>query len=496
MHDRIVKPVKSLFVRVLQIAPLAATIAVVSYFVAKQIASPNQRMIKMGVLGAMLIFMFRFDMIYSVFAFTLLFPFPSGITIGSTNSIMMTLIALAWAIRATSTGQRVVNPTRYDWALVFLVLAYVMSFYNTTDNRQIVLGLHVLWKQIAAIMYFYAIIMFVNDEKRLIRLTKVIGAMLTVVVSSGIIELFAPGSTLVPGWLNLHRSKMMGKFGYRIEGLRLEGVVHAHNVLSDMATLGALIMTYLFLRARNPLERFLWMLGSLASVTVLMGTANRGAFLSIVFAIVYLIVLFRRRISFARAVIVCAAIVGVFVVTQLVLDRYTFAASMTDRLLHTKMEGLTPDTRVGVWKPAFMKSFEHPFIGHGPFFDTGGGLNIQYWPHNGYIYYFYTIGLAGLGAYLWFCTLLVKRSLIFRRPEVRNTTLGELATLFHGLLVMMLLGQLRTDHQRDDINMHLVYLCFALVAATAEIIDRQARAPAPALGDTLRLDKAASGVVK
>ena len=102
--------------RAIKLAPLVVMVAVVSYVTATQIVTPQHRMIKMGFLGAVLVFMFRFDMIYSVLLFTVLFPYPSGITIGSTNSILLTLIALAWAIRATSTGRRIFVPTRYDWA--------------------------------------------------------------------------------------------------------------------------------------------------------------------------------------------------------------------------------------------------------------------------------------------------------------------------------------------------------------------------------------------
>ena len=474
---RITSPFKSLISRVLRIVPLAAIVVAVSYYAARQISSPSQRMIKMGVLGGMLVFMFRFDMIYSVLAFTLLFPFPSGITIGSTNSIMMTLVTMAWAIRAASTGQRLTQPTRYDRAFALLVLAYVMSFYNCEDNEQIFLGLHVLWRQLAAVMYFYAVLMFVNDEKRLVRFTKVAGVMLGVVVFTGIVELFAPGSTLVPGWLSLPKVRGVGSFTYRIEGVRLGGVVGGHNILGDMASLSLFIMVFHALRSRNPLERFLWAVGALSSITVLLGTANRGAFLSLALALVYALFWFRSRVSFARIVVVCAAVIAVFAITQVILDEYTLAISMTDRLLGTKMQGLTPDTRVGVWKPAFMKSFEHPFFGHGPHYDTGFGLTFQYWPHNGYIFYFYTIGLVGVGAFLWVCTLLLKRSLTFRRPGVRGTRLGDLATIFHIQLVMLMIGQLRTDHQRDEVHIYVIYLVFAMVATTAEIIDRGERAP-------------------
>jgi O-antigen ligase len=479
MRTRLEDSMSRLLGWAMRFTPVALMVVVVSYFTAKQIATPHHRMIKMVVLGGMLVFMFRFDIVYSVWAFTILFPFPSGITIGSTNSIMVTLITLTWAIRATSTGQRVTSPTRYDWAIVLLLLAYVMSFYNCETETQVVRGLNVFWKQISAVLYFYLILRFVDDEKRLISFTKVVGVMLSLVVLTGVIELFAPGSTLIPGWFSLPKLHHETSITYRIHGLRLGGAVGAGNLLSDMCSLSVFILVYHAIHSRNPLERFMWAMASLASIAVLLGTANRGAFLSLALALFYTVFWFRHRVSFAKMVMIVAFVVAVFVGTQLFLDRFTYAASLTDRIIHTKMQGLTPDTRVGVWKPAFMKSLEHPLIGHGPYYDTGWGLTFQYWPHNAYIYYFYTIGLVGVVAFLWVSGLLVKRSLVFRRPGMLGTPLGDLGAIFHILLVMLLFGQLRTDHQRDDVNMYLVWLIFALVATTANVIDKRSRAGTP-----------------
>lgn len=457
----------------MRFTPVALMVLFVSYFTAKQIATPRHRMIKMVVLGGMLVFMFRFDIVYSVWAFTILFPFPSGISIGSTNSIMVTLIVLTWIIRATSTGQRVTSPTTYDWAVVVLLLAYVLSFYNCPTKYAVVQSLDVFWKQVCAVLYFYLILRFVDDEKRLVVFSKVAGIMLVLVVLTGVIEMFAPGSTLVPGWFSLKPIRGEGPVSYRVHGLRLKGAVGAHNVLSDMSAVSVFISSYHFMNTRNPLERFLWLGGAVASMSVLLGTANRGAFISLALALMYVLFLFRRRVSFAKMVIVVSTVIVVLVATQIALERFTYTTSLATRLEQTRFKGFTPDTRVGVWKPVFMKALEHPWIGHGPKYDTGFGLTFQYWPHNAYLYYFYTIGLFGLLGFVGVSALVMKRSLVFRHPTIWGTRLGDLEVVLHVVVAMILFGALRTDHQRDDVNIYLIWLVFGMAAAGAAIIDRK-----------------------
>ena len=128
MSTRMNRHVWNIAERLIKIVPLTGLLFVLSYWTAKQIVTPHHRMVKMGILGAVLLFMFRFDMIYSLYVFVVLFPFPSGISIGSTNTILMTLIGLTWAIRAASTGQPVFQRTDYDRAIGFFIIAYAVSF--------------------------------------------------------------------------------------------------------------------------------------------------------------------------------------------------------------------------------------------------------------------------------------------------------------------------------------------------------------------------------
>ena len=79
----------------MKVVPIAGLISVAAYMAAQQAVSPQRRAVKLGVLLLLMALMMRFDMVWSIYVFTILFPFPSGISIGSTNSVLMTIIPAA-----------------------------------------------------------------------------------------------------------------------------------------------------------------------------------------------------------------------------------------------------------------------------------------------------------------------------------------------------------------------------------------------------------------
>ena len=72
----------------MRVIPAAALVAIAAFIAAQQAVAPNRRMVKLMIMLGLSSLMFRFDMVWSVYAFTMLFPFPSGIAIGSTNAVL------------------------------------------------------------------------------------------------------------------------------------------------------------------------------------------------------------------------------------------------------------------------------------------------------------------------------------------------------------------------------------------------------------------------
>jgi hypothetical protein len=100
-----------------------------------------------------------------------------------------------------------------------------------------------------------------------------------------------------------------------------------------------------------------------------------------------------------------------------------------------------------------------------------------FWPHNGYLFYLYTLGLFGLSMFLIIAYRLFKSSLRYYHPLAHGTFLGVAMAILNVMLVMFLVGQMRTDHQRDTdyVYIYIVWMFFGLIAAAGSILDHRIR---------------------
>jgi hypothetical protein len=435
---------------------------------------------------ALMALMFRFDMVYSVYLFALLFPFPSGISIGSSNNVLMTVIPMIWAVRATSAKIPLTRRTPLDRAIGFFLIAYVVSMVNVSDTVILAKSIGVLWRQLTACAFFYMIVLFVDSEEKLFRFGKVMCFACFLVMTTAVLELFFPGATLIPGWIGLANKFGEGVLSRRISGIRAGGAFESHGMLADFGTHLILFMVFFFLRARNPVEKTFW-LGSVGTTIIaVLATANRGAtaglFLGMALALVY----FRRTVGAARIVLlVSLGLAGLYGV-DLLLSEKTIAVSVFDRMQKTEFEGIVPENRTMTWKPALDWGMESPIIGHGPFYDTGVGLTKRFWPHNGYIFYFVTIGMLGLSGFIWILVRVFRESQTWRVPSVRGSPLGDFMAIAQIWLAVLSFEQLRTDHQREDIYPYIVWMCFGVVIAGAAIARRRLRAAETGLSEMPR----------
>jgi len=452
-----------------RVIPPAVLVFVGAYLSAQQALRPHHRVIKGLVMLALMGLMLRFDMVYSVYLFTMLFVFPSGISIGSSNSVLMTLIPMIWAVRATSRRLPLFKRTPIDAAVALFLISYLVSMFNVNNPAVLTNTITVLWRSFAACAFCYCIIRFVDDEEKLMRLGQVMCVSCALVMSTAVLELFFPGATLIPGWIGLTRELGEGEFKYRIEGLRVGGSFDSHGMLADFGTQMILFMAFYARRAVNPVPKLFWIVSAVTTFIAILATANRGAMAGLALGVIMFLVYFRDRIGLARTVMLAGLAVAGVVVSDSILSEKTIAVSVIGRFGQTEFEGMVPDTRTMTWKPALADALEKPFFGHGPFYDTGIGLTKRYWPHNGYLFFFCTLGLLGLGAFLFVVHRVWRESRLWRHPAVRGTQLGDFLALSQIWLFVMLLEQMRTDHQRDDIYPYIVWMCFGVITAAAAL---------------------------
>ena len=192
----------------LKVVPVATLIAVGAMFAAEQALRPNQRAIKTALMLGMMAFMFRFDMVYSIYVFSFLYLFPSGISIASSNIVLMTVIPMIWAVRASSNRTRIFRSNVLDKPHVLFIMAYFLSLMNVETHRNLVMGAQVIWQQITVILFFLLIVTLVDDAKKLMRVVKVACTAYALAFSTALVQLVAPNATIIPGWIGMsHKLK-------------------------------------------------------------------------------------------------------------------------------------------------------------------------------------------------------------------------------------------------------------------------------------------------
>jgi O-antigen ligase len=471
--------------------PVGTLIVFLSYLLGSQLLSPQRRVVKALVTVLVAAIMWRFEMIFTLYIFVVLFPVPSGIAVTSTNVALMTLLFLLWVVRANAQKLQILPRTQIDIFVVLFLMAYIVSFFNVPSMEGIVEGLKLVWRQLTAFAFFYLIVRFVDSEDKLERFTKVVGYSAAFLAFTAVVELYAPGATIIPGWIKLDEQIGEGTLGYRLEGLRLGGAVGSHGLLSDYCTLALFFMGLHFVRSRNIIPKLFWLLVTIMTFIVLIATANRGAFLALAIGFFYSMWVFRPYMNFTRYVVMVAGAVALFGVTQVLIGHHQFAVSVIDRLLATEMKGFVPESREGLYEPILRRCLDHIFIGHGPHYGIGAGRDKAwtlgdatrlYWPHNGYLYFLFTLGLFGLASFLAICYKLLRMSLVYTREHLRGTTLGMITSAVHIQLVLFLIVQLRTDHQRDNnyVYIYIVWMIFGLVVAAYNLVRKREREMAAA----------------
>lgn len=457
-----------------RLVPLFLFVSASSYVIGREIANPNRRMVKLLVAAGLVVIMMRFEMVYALYLFIILMPFPSGIALGSTNVVLMTIIPLLWAVRANSAQVPLFVRTKLDPFIVLYILAFVVSLFNVETAWGLDRSIRVIWRELSAIAFFYLIVRFVDDEKKLEIILKVAATAVALTALTGLLQLVSPRSSL--GWISLRNPfDDAGELTRRVQGVRVNGAVASHSVLSDFGVIGLGYMILHFLRSRNIIPRLIWL--GLASMTLVvnLATANRGAFITLCFGSVYALYVFRRYLNPTRAVLLLTGATVLFVSAEFFLDRYSYAVSVTDRIGATRFENGIPDNRHGAWIPAFQRSLDHIFIGHGPYYDTGYGLTKKAWPHNAYIFTFHTLGLLGVIAFLLMRYKLFMITLMHRLRETQYTFSGIVMGILHIQLIQHMMAVMRTDFQRgaDYIYVYIVWMLCGLIVATGRILEKK-----------------------
>ncbi len=451
---------------------------VVALVLSHQFSSPNSRVIK-AVAGVVLfIVAFRLKPFWALCFITLFFPFPFGIFVGSSTMIFIVLIALVYLARLTLGQVPALVRTPVDVGMAVLVGCYILSFYNI-DNPVILQGaIRNLISVFASFMLFYIAANFIRTEAQLRTFVRILAIAVALSLFVGIFELFFPGRPLIPGWvLAQGAAKDASREGYRVGGPFAD-----FELFGEFMAISFFIALFAYRRATTPNSRFF--AGALTVLTVfgLLASVTRGATLAFMGGVVYFTWLIRRRLKFRDLVAALLIFVVIYLGLEFVVSNFTRSGSVFDRLFATKFVHGLPDSRA-MWPIIWDRVLEHPFIGHGPYYDlglqrglTGGGLYIYTWPHNQYLYYAHTVGILGMVAFLFIAGRLLWISHRDRAVSLQEASYARsLMLALHVMLLVFLVDEIKIDYLRNPVYLFFPWLLMGLIVATHRIIRNQDR---------------------
>ena len=453
------------------IKPLAAVIGV-GIFVGTQIVSPTKRVLEAIAALVVVFVLWNFSTLGALWFLVVMYPFPFAISLGNSNFVFVLIIFLIHMIRVSSGTERF----KLDRRVAAPVLgAYILSFYNVFGVAPPVIQRSALLNTgnfLAAALFFFMIISFVDNEIALRRTLNFIVLCATLVIIFTFLEMLFPGRTLIPNWLyTRHRTQLI------MQGIRMGGPFHDFELVAEFFAMNTLIILLLAIRAKRMLIRSVYTVLLVVNLTMMLATITRGAFISLFIGLAYLTILSRRDMNIVRFVAAAAAFSLLIVILETVVAQYTTSGSLFERLFQTTFErGIVPENRVGPWFGAIERGMKHPFIGNGPGWDFSSGLEKGLWPHNLYLFYFNITGFFGLAVFLFLLWRLFKMT----TPAIGSSIVTApfpvaFLKILHVCFVMFVIDQLKIEYLRNEKYVFFIWLIFAMIVATSNVVRKQER---------------------
>lgn len=407
--------------------------------------------------------------------FLVVCSYPASLWIGDTNLAFILFLLVVWLVRVALGREEQPTRTYLDWAILFYIGALALSLVHVESGRELGDSWVVLRHILTPIGMYFLIVNAGRSERRLLVLTEAFLFGVTTVFFSVFMQRYYPGLSWLPrGYLGSPSGARL--FGTQAGAIRLGGV-YTHALLSDVTAIAFVIRIYLaaYYRRNAWMRAYHWFF-ALLSAYVLSMTGNRGGLLVLLGGMAIYLWTFRRQYTLTRVVAGAALVAVALVGSEFLLFRFQTEGSLLGRLFRTQLVRGIPETRLGAWDFVWNRIAESPWIGHGPVYPIGEtiqGVRAN-WPHNAYFYYLYTAGVVGLLAFLVICWRVVRHTRAGHGFAVRDISLARgLTAVFHVSVLQFLAGQMRTDHQRRDLYVYVMWTVFALAILAREVWDSE-----------------------
>lgn len=449
-----------------------------------QYISPNKRVL--SVLTAFLMFglAWRLNIIYGLGIMAIALPFPRTTTFGNTNIYLVALMLVIWLLRVSLRQSPPPHRSPIDAPLVMLFISYVVSFYNI-EAADLAFGLGNFVMMASTWLMFYLVASIPQTRSDFERLLgfQTISVLLVCLVA--IFEMTHPGQTLVPGWIEFKSISSPDAVAF---GIRVGSSFYDYELLCEYCALHVLLILFLFLRADSILLRTAYGGLLVLVVFVMFATVTRGGIIALGIGILYLLWLTRRRLTMVGVTITAGAVAAGLIGMNWFVSTYTRTGNMFERLAGSTVVGLVPDNRSVVWPAAWNRIFEHPFLGHGPYYSPLSGARIYSWPHSLYLYIANNVGFIGFAIFAWLLWILFRITWPTTDDLRHPNSLRSFMIIAHVQLVVFLVDEVKIEYLRNGIYAFQIWMMLALMVAAHRLVasgaehttpaDTRARAPA------------------
>ncbi|MBN2070235.1 MAG: O-antigen ligase family protein [Candidatus Krumholzibacteriota bacterium] len=446
----------------------AIFVIVIGLIAGSQIAAPNKRMIQ-AVVGVVLVsVLWSFSTFHALVFMAVMYPFPFSIAIGNSNLVFTVIIFLIFMVRVSAKIERFRSDRQFNLPVLLIMASYLLSFYSLdTSARAYQAAAYHTANVGGAILLFYLVINFLDDEKKLRTMARVMVITAALVVTFTLIETLFPGRTIVPMWLyTSHRTHLIMK------DIRMGGAFHDFELNAEFFAINVPVIFLMLVREKRLASKIIYAAILIFDLGMMFTTITRGAFFTLFFGYTYMAFIFRKDLNFVKLVTMTITVVALIVVLETVVARYTVSGSLFKRVFATSFEGGLPSNRAAAWTSSFERAMRSPIIGHGPFWDTEKkGSDFLLFPHNLYLYILNITGLVGLLSFLFFIFRLMKASMIrFKASIVSSPFPDAFSKVLHVMLVMFLFDQIKIEYLRNYIYIYFVWLLFGIIVAAKNII--------------------------
>ncbi len=437
----------------------------------------GQRQVKLLLGLAYLFVLFRYPSYLGTGIFLILYAFPTAIWIGDTNFIFVTFMVVAWVVRMGLGLEARPRRTYLDWAIFAYVAAHLISLTQVPGPLAFTRSLFALRHLFVPIVFYYTLVNVGRSERKLLFLARMFTLSAAALYFTAFMERFAPGVAFLPRWY-LSALGAQDLFSMEVSHERIGGVL-THALMGDLAAVSVVVQMYLAIRARGrPVWRAMHWLLAAASVFVISLTGNRGALIALVVGLLLFLWIFRREVTWRRALTGLAAFFAVLMIAERTLSRFQGNITLLTRTIGTYFDRGIPDTRRQAWHYVWQRIAEKPWLGHGPYYEVGRTISGQRaWPHNAFLFYFFSIGLVGLPTFLVLVGRVLKRTWVGQGLDVGRVSLAQgMTAVMNIAIVQFLIGQLRTDHQRANVYVFFMWILFGFGILAREIWEDQRHA--------------------